>query len=222
MPPLTDLKREKFCQHLVKFGHRERAVVYAGFNCKTSEQKSASAAVQASLLLKDPKVMRRISELAEMSASRVALSKGRVLMEAAKIAFVDPRKFFNPDGELLPIHELDPDTAAALAGIEVDQITLGKGEKKTKLKTSKIKLAPKVAALTLLAQHYQLLGKGIDQGQGQGGDTHFHFYMPDNQRALTDLPVLINPPVIDSQPPQTNGGSNGHNGGDLALPSNGR
>lgn len=53
-----------------------------------------------------------------------------VLQELAKLAFFDPRKFFNPDGSPKHITDLDEDTAAALAGLEVQELFEGSGEQK--------------------------------------------------------------------------------------------
>ena len=56
---------------------------------------------------------------------------------AAKIAFLDPRKFFRHDGSLVPMHELDEDAAAGLAGLGV---TIHLGEDGEVMRTAKIKL----------------------------------------------------------------------------------
>ena len=50
------------------------------------------------------------------------ITADRVLKEIARPAFLDIRKAFNADGSLKPIHDLDDDTAAAIAGLEVSEI----------------------------------------------------------------------------------------------------
>lgn len=43
-----------------------------------------------------------------------------VLFELARIALADPRKIVDATGKLLPLHKLDPDTAAAISSVEHD------------------------------------------------------------------------------------------------------
>jgi phage terminase small subunit len=56
----------------------------------------------------------------EERQQRLDISVDRVLQELARIAFFDPRKLFNHDGSLKDITELDADTAAAIASVEID------------------------------------------------------------------------------------------------------
>lgn len=52
------------------------------------------------------------------STKKLNLSRERVLEEYAKLAFFDIRKIFTVDGGLLPIKDIDDDSAAAIAGLE--------------------------------------------------------------------------------------------------------
>lgn len=105
---------------------------------------------KASELAKNEAVASRIAELREKSSMRNEVTVERVLQERARLAFHDVRKFFNEDGTLKAIHELDDDTAAALAGMEIDSIGV-KG--KPIIRTAKIKLADKDKSLTALEKH---------------------------------------------------------------------
>jgi phage terminase small subunit len=58
-------------------------------------------------------------------AAKLEITSDRVLQEIAKIAFMDPRKFFNSDGSAKQITELDDDTAMELAGMEVVELKGG-------------------------------------------------------------------------------------------------
>ena len=55
-----------------------------------------------------------------------------MLSEIAKLAFLDIRRAFNPDGSLKHISELDGETAAAVAGIEHEKLFdhFGRGQAK--------------------------------------------------------------------------------------------
>jgi phage terminase small subunit len=89
-----------------------RAAIAAGYSSKT-------ASVAASRMLKKVKVQALLKQMMEERRHRLDISAERVLRELARIAFFDPRKLFNHDGSLKNIAELDADTAAAIAGIEI-------------------------------------------------------------------------------------------------------
>ena len=58
------------------------------------------------------------TELRELIQDEIKLRK-RALLEVSRLAFVDIANFFNDDYTLKPITEIDEDTRAALAGIEL-------------------------------------------------------------------------------------------------------
>ncbi len=89
-----------------------RAAVAAGYSSKT-------ASVAASRMLRKVKVQALLKQRMEERQQRLDISADRVLRELARIAFFDPRKLFNHDGSLKDIAELDDDTAAAIAGVEI-------------------------------------------------------------------------------------------------------
>ena len=93
---------------------------------------------------------------------RTEITQDRVLLEYARIAFFDPRKLFRSDGSPKPIEELDTDTAAVLAGLEVREEFEGTGQDRVCIGyTKKYKLANKLGALDSLAKHLGMLdGKG--------------------------------------------------------------
>ncbi|HSW65267.1 MAG TPA: terminase small subunit [Dissulfurispiraceae bacterium] len=80
---------------------------------------------------------------------RTEITQDRVLKEYAKLAFLDPRRFYNDDGQLLQVHELPEDVAAALSSMEV--VTERAGE--LELAVRKIKFSDKKAALDSIARH---------------------------------------------------------------------
>ena len=94
------------------------------------------------------------------------ITPDRVLAEEARIAFADPRAVYGPDGEPLPLHCLDEDTARALAAMEVVESTTRSGETTVR---RKYKFWDKRAALDRLARHLGLGGPG-SAGEGGGDD----------------------------------------------------
>jgi phage terminase small subunit len=97
-----------------------------------------------------------------------------VLVELARIGRSDPRKLFDADGNLRPIHTLDDETAASVAGVDVTEVRSkikkvadpDEGEDcltNTVEATKKIKLWDKPRALDILARHHGLLEKDNEQ-----------------------------------------------------------
>jgi phage terminase small subunit len=90
----------------------------------------------------------------------------RILKERARLAFFDPRKLFDKDGKPIPIHELDDDTAAALAGLDVMEEYAGSGDERVFIGyTKKYKLADKNASLTSLEKQKGMYEKDNEQSR---------------------------------------------------------
>lgn len=82
-------------------------------NCNT-------AAVAAHHLLRDPKIQGVIEARRKEIRDRYKLTTERVMHELARVAYFNPKNMNDQDGRPLALHELDDDTAAALAAIEVE------------------------------------------------------------------------------------------------------
>jgi phage terminase small subunit len=91
-----------------------QAAITAGFAPK-------SAGVTAAKLLKDPRVLAEIANRRTELIANLELSTERTLKEVSRLAFCDPRKLIDENGKLKSLHELDDDTAAAIASVEVDK-----------------------------------------------------------------------------------------------------
>jgi phage terminase small subunit len=115
-------------------------------------------------LLRNPKVGAEIERRITKRAGRLEINVDRVLKELARLAFLDPRKFFNDDGSPKQINDLDEDTARALAGMEVMELFEGSGEQKHVYGLiRKYKLADKRGALELLGKHLKLFTDKVEQ-----------------------------------------------------------
>jgi phage terminase small subunit len=124
-----------------------KAATAAGFSPKTADQAG-------SRLLRDVQVQAWIKERRAALVEKFELTTERTLREIARLAYCDPRKFFHPDGTPKQIHELDDDTAAALAGMEVTEEFEGSGQDRKFIGfTKKYKLADKNAALEKAMKH---------------------------------------------------------------------
>lgn len=128
-----------------------QAAIRAGYSKKTAN-------VIASELLAKPNIQSAIQEEMKKRAERTEITADKVLKEFAKLAFFDPRKLFDDKGNPKDITELDDDTAAALAGLDVVQDF--DPDTGVTSYTKKYKLASKQAALDSLGRH---LGMFLDR-----------------------------------------------------------
>lgn len=146
--PLTP-KQERFvAEYLANGLNATSAYIAAGYS-----EKGATAG--ASNLLSNAKVQAKVAEKLAKVANKLELTAEMVLAEIRKVAMFDPRNAFNKDGSPKQIHELDDDTAAAVAGLEVFD---GQGDQKHAYgPTRRVKLADKLKALELLAKYFKML-----------------------------------------------------------------
>lgn len=126
--------------------------------------KDESVHVNASKLMASTKVQLRVEELKERITNAGIASATRVLLEASRLATFDPRKLFREDGSPKPINELDDDTAAALAGLDVLEEFEGSGDGRVFVGyTKKYKVADKNSALEKLFKHHGLYERDNQQ-----------------------------------------------------------
>lgn len=124
-----------------------------GGAAKAAGYAAKSAHIQAVRLLEKQRVKDAIQAQLAPTFKKLEVTKDRILEELARLAFFDIRKCFNADGTLKEITELDDDTAAALAGMDV--IEFGDaGDKEAMLK--KFKVSDKKGALELLGKHLKM------------------------------------------------------------------
>jgi len=139
-------KQEVFCNEYIIDLNGTQAAIRAGYSEKTAE-------VKASQLLRIVKVKDRVSELQKTRSIRTEVTQDLVINEISKIAFANIQDIFDEYGELIPIHELPREVAAALQEINQDSIGNGDGEQVIK---RKYKLSDKKSSLELLGRHLGL------------------------------------------------------------------
>ncbi|MFM9917854.1 MAG: terminase small subunit, partial [Rhizobacter sp.] len=121
-------RQAAFVAEYVKDFNGRQAAIRAGYSAKTAEQAASRLlrAVKVKHALA-PQREQRVAEHAE-AINRMELSVDRTKLEIARIAYFDPRKLFGQDGRPLNITELDDDTAAVVAGLDVVEEYAGSGE----------------------------------------------------------------------------------------------
>jgi len=152
-------QRLRFVQEYAVDLNGAAAVIRAGY-------AASDANNQAYRLLRDVEVQAAVAAELAIKRKRNQITQDRVLQELARIAFFDPRKLFYADGSPKGIHELDDDTAAAIAGMDVSDIFEGTGPSRRFVgQLKKYKLADKMAALTTAMRHLGMLNdKLVVQG----------------------------------------------------------
>lgn len=106
-------------------------------------------------LLKKPTIAAEINRRKQKRLKNLDITGDRVLAEIARCAFFDLRKFYNPDGTLKKITELDDDTAPALAGLKVIE-RKPKGRAKASAVEKEYKLSNRLGALEMLGRYLNL------------------------------------------------------------------
>ena len=117
--------------------------------------------------LRKPEISTAVEAAMKARSDRTEITQDRVLAEYAKLAFLDPRRFYDTEGALKPVHLLDADVAAALVGVDV--VDSFDSESKSVITTKKIKFVDKKGALDSVARH---LGMFKDKLEHSGEIKH--------------------------------------------------
>lgn len=156
-------KQSRFVAEYLKDCNGTQAAIRAGYSKRTANEQASRLLAKANIRGELDKRLLRISSKIEVTAERV-------LLERSRLAFFDVRKLLDSTGRPLPINELDDDTAAAIAGIDVANVgneLMGIGE------VLKIKMADKNASLTALEKHLGL----YKDGTGDSVPLHIHLHL---------------------------------------------
>lgn len=144
-------KQQAFVDEYVIDLNATQSAIRAGYSPR-------SAGAISNALLQKHEIQLALKQVQEERSAKTKITAERVLQELARIAFFDPRNMLNADGSPKPIQDLDDDTAAVLAGMDIAEEYEGSGEDRVlKGYTKKVKLADKVAALNLSMRHLGML-----------------------------------------------------------------
>lgn len=140
------VRQERFVEEYLVDLNATQAAIRAGYSRR-------GATVQGSTLLANPKIAEKVQAGRERLSKEAGVSQERVLKELVRIGFSDIRKIFDENGNLMHPQDIDDDTAAAIASIEVVTRPLGEGEIEY---VHKIKMSSKLDALEKIAKHLGL------------------------------------------------------------------
>src|SRR5215218_9523613 len=105
-------KQLKFVQRYLATGNATQSYIDAGYQCTR-----AAAEANAARLIRDDRVqellkpVRRAAEAARVEQLRaIEITRDRVRLEMARLAFVNPKALFRSDGSPKPFHKHNDDT----------------------------------------------------------------------------------------------------------------
>lgn len=160
--PLSE-KHQRFVEEYLVDLNATQAAIRAGYSEKT-------AYAQGSALLKHIEVGKAIRAAKKARAERMAISQDRVLQELARIAYFDIRKTVDANGAPIPIQDLDADTAAAIAGIDVIEQYEQVGEERVLVGLlKKYKVFDKNTAITNAMRHLGMMKDSLKVDLPPGG-----------------------------------------------------
>lgn len=140
-------------EYLIDFNAKQ-AAIRAGYSPKTAQ-------VQGSRLLSNVKVAAAIKVERDKQAANTGLTAERIIKEALRLATFDVRKLVDNEGNPIPVHLLDDDTAAAIAGLDIQEMKFGETGAVAVVK--KYKIADKNSAIERLFKHLGLFEKDNEQ-----------------------------------------------------------
>lgn len=140
-------KEEAFIREFPKDNNGTKAAIRAGYSEKSAKNTAAK-------LMAKSAIREEIDKKKMTAAERCGISLDRVLLEYKRLGFFDARKMYDSEGNLKSIHDIDDDTAAAIAGISAEELFEGRGENREHIGTIKhVRIFEKKAALTDLMKH---------------------------------------------------------------------
>ncbi|WP_418458103.1 terminase small subunit [Citrobacter braakii] len=144
--PITAMQ-EAYAQEYTKCPENQtQAAINAGFSPNT-------AAVKASVMMRDERIQKRIAELMEERNKRLRVSADYVLLRLVEIDQMDVLDILNEDGTLKPIREWPKIWRTTLSGFDLSSTIMNMDETSIETILKKIKWPDKVKNLELIGKH---------------------------------------------------------------------
>lgn len=127
-----------------------QAYLDAGYKCSAASARAAAARLLADVSVQHllQPAQQAVEVARQQTLTSIEITRDRIRLELARLSFVNPKNLFHPDGRRKALHELDDDTAAAVAQFEVEEEV--DGDTATVLRTTKVKFWDKNRALQSL------------------------------------------------------------------------
>lgn len=139
--------QEAYAQEYTKCPENQtQAAINAGFSPNT-------AAVKASVMMRDERIQKRIAELMEERNKRLRVSADYVLLRLVEIDQMDVIDILNDDGTLKPIREWPKIWRTTLSGFDLSSTIMNMDKTSIETILKKIKWPDKVKNLELIGKH---------------------------------------------------------------------
>lgn len=146
--PLTAMQ-EAYCQSYIKIPENQsQAAIDAGFSPNT-------AAVKASVMMRDERIQKRIAELMEERNKRMRVSADYVLMRLVEIDQMDVIDILDDEGGLKPISQWPKVWRTSISAVDINRIRMAMKDDEEDIESTlqKIKWPDKVKNLELIGKH---------------------------------------------------------------------
>lgn len=169
---LTD-KQKRFCEEYMIDLNASQSAIRAGYS-------EDSAKEQGSRLLTNANIQEYISELKQSKSEELNISQNMVLKELMKVAFGDVKNYFDDNGRLIDINELENQISASIKSVTVQQEKITSDGKSTfESSIKKIESYDKLKALEIINKMLGFYEK--DNAQKSISQVTI-FELPDNGR----------------------------------------
>lgn len=146
--PLTAMQ-EAYAQEYTKCPENQtQAAINAGFSPNT-------AAVKASVMMRDERIKKRIAELMEERNKRLRVSADYVLLRLVEIDQMDVIDILNDEGDLKPISQWPKVWRTSISAVDINRIRMAMKDDEEDIESTlqKIKWPDKVKNLELIGKH---------------------------------------------------------------------
>lgn len=146
-----DLRYDRFAIEFLRDLNGTQAAIRAGY-------APNNATEQATLLLKNPKVIKLLQDKQAALAAKHDVTLDKIIAELAKIGFANIEDYTRLVGEnrVIDLSNTSRDQLAAVAEITIDEYVEGHGDNARDVKRTKIKMHDKKGALVDLGRHLGL------------------------------------------------------------------
>lgn len=141
--------QEAYCQSYIKTPENQsQAAIDAGFSPNT-------AAVKASVMMRDERIQKRIAELMEERNKRMRVSADYVLMRLVEIDQMDVIDILDDEGGLKPISQWPKVWRTSISAVDINRIRMAMKDDEEDIESTlqKIKWPDKVKNLELIGKH---------------------------------------------------------------------
>lgn len=183
---LTD-RQEAFVNEYCIDWNLTKAAIRAGY-------KPSNAFTVGTQLISKKNVQIMIEKRKRELEHKYQLTQEGVLEEIRKLAYQDIRGLYREDGSMKNPHEWDDETAAAIAGVEVEELYQGRGDDRERAgHIRKVRKWPKVEALLALAKIVRLMPEKEITVKGQINHAHAHVHAVQvlTEEQLMEVPIEV-------------------------------